>query len=84
MPEPALSCEEILKDPSTSGWLRGALSTALLRDPVDAANDAEVLAVVLGARAIARNDPALGNACSVTGESRPQPESETKASDPGR
>ncbi len=39
--------EDLLKDPSTSFWLRNALTSALSRDPVDAANDAEVLARVL-------------------------------------
>ena len=40
----------ILADPSASTWLRNTLSEALARDPVDAANEAEVLARVLGAR----------------------------------
>jgi hypothetical protein len=39
--------EDLLNDPSTSFWLRNALTSALLRDPVDAANDAEILARVL-------------------------------------
>jgi hypothetical protein len=39
--------DDLLKDPSTSFWLRNALTSALLRDPVDAANDAEILARVL-------------------------------------
>ena len=39
--------EELLSDPSTSFWLRNALTLALLRDPVDAANDAEILARLL-------------------------------------
>lgn len=42
--------DELLKDPSTSIWLRNALASALLRDPVDAANDSEVLARVLDSR----------------------------------
>jgi hypothetical protein len=42
--------DELLKDPSTSFWLRNALSTALSRDPVDAANDSEILARVLDSR----------------------------------
>jgi hypothetical protein len=42
--------EELLRDPSTSFWLRNALTSALLRDPVDAANDAEILARVLDSR----------------------------------
>lgn len=43
--------DEILNDPSASNWLREALRQALARDPVDAANDAEILSAVLAARA---------------------------------
>ena len=42
--------EDLLKDPSTSFWLRNALIAALSRDAVDAANDAEILARVLDRR----------------------------------
>ena len=45
---PTVSC--VLADRSTSSWLRNALSAALTRDPVDAANDAEVMASVLNSR----------------------------------
>ena len=41
---------EILKGPGLSTWLKVALSTALSRDPVDAANDAALLAMVLEKR----------------------------------
>ena len=41
----------ILADPAASYWLRDALRAALKRDPVDAANDAEVLREVLCLRA---------------------------------
>lgn len=41
---------KILQDPATSFWLRDTLTTALQRDPVDAANDAEVMNAVLAAR----------------------------------
>jgi hypothetical protein len=44
------SAETVLTDPAASVWLRAALRSALVRDPVDAANDAEVLARVLDAR----------------------------------
>jgi hypothetical protein len=44
------SIEDILRDPAASLWLTAALRTALERDPVDAANDAEVLFRVLDAR----------------------------------
>lgn len=46
-PEDLPSIEQILADPAASDWLKAALYTALSRDPVDAANDAEVLAKVL-------------------------------------
>jgi hypothetical protein len=42
--------EEVLRDPSASSWLKAALRSALERDPVDAANDAEVLARLLDRR----------------------------------
>jgi hypothetical protein len=42
---------QILNGPGTSHWLKNSLTTALDRDPVDAVNDAELLAMVLGHRA---------------------------------
>lgn len=42
--------EEVLLDPSASFWLKAALRSALARDPVDAANDAEVLVLLLDRR----------------------------------
>lgn len=42
-----LTPEQIAEDPAASLWIKDALKTALERDPVDAANDAEVLAAVL-------------------------------------
>jgi hypothetical protein len=42
--------EEILDDPSASDWLKGALRSALERDPVEALNDALVLAATLEER----------------------------------
>ena len=50
LPADLPSIEEILHDPASSLWLRNALRTALVRDPVDAANDAEVLARLLDRR----------------------------------
>jgi hypothetical protein len=47
--KPATSTQ-ILADPSASFWIKDALRAALPRDPVDAANDAQVLAQVLDAR----------------------------------
>ena len=41
---------QILNGPGTSYWLKYALTTALDRDPVDAVNDAELLAMILGHR----------------------------------
>jgi hypothetical protein len=42
--------EDVLHDPAASFWLTDALRAALARDPVDAANDAEVLARLLDRR----------------------------------
>ena len=42
--------ERVLCDPAASFWLKDALRAALARDPVDAANDAEVLARLLDGR----------------------------------
>jgi hypothetical protein len=41
---------EVLAAPSASFWLKLALRGALARDPVDAANDAELLAKLLDER----------------------------------
>ena len=40
---------EVLADAATSAWLKAALRDALRRDPVDALNDALVLAALLEA-----------------------------------
>jgi len=39
--------DQILGDPAASFWIKAALRSALSRDPVDAANDADLLAQVL-------------------------------------
>jgi 3'-phosphoadenosine 5'-phosphosulfate (PAPS) 3'-phosphatase len=44
------STEQVLADPAASSWIKQALQSALSRDPVDAANDAEVLAGLLDTR----------------------------------
>lgn len=56
-PEPSASLAEIdaefervLTDPTTSFWLKEALSTARRRDPVDAEGDAELLLNLLQVR----------------------------------
>jgi len=46
-----LKIQELLDSPCTSYWLKDALRSALNRDCVDAAADAEVLAAVLTLRA---------------------------------
>jgi hypothetical protein len=50
MPTSDIAGEEILDDPAASDWLKGALRTALERDPVDALNDALALAGALETR----------------------------------
>ena len=41
----------MLKDPSLSTWLVNAMTSAMERDPVDAANDAGLLSMILDKRA---------------------------------
>jgi hypothetical protein len=43
------TAQDILADQAASTWLRSALQSALERDPVDALNDALVLAAALDA-----------------------------------
>jgi hypothetical protein len=53
---------KILQDPTASDWLKQAINTALYRDPVDAANDAEILLTLLSERAAtALNNEILNN-----------------------
>jgi hypothetical protein len=42
--------EAVLQDPAASFWLKAALHSALSRDPVDAANESELLAQLLDRR----------------------------------
>jgi hypothetical protein len=42
-----VTIDEIFADPAASIWLKAALRSALSRNPVDAANDADVLARAL-------------------------------------
>jgi len=42
--------EEVLADPATSHWLKSSLKAAIERDPVNAANDADVLACLISDR----------------------------------
>jgi len=51
--EPALpTIPAVLADPAASSWIKRALSLALSVDPVDAANDAEFLALLLETRCV--------------------------------
>lgn len=59
MPRPHVpTADDVLADPAASTWLKNALSTALQRDPVNAANDAALLCFLLDKRA----DDALASA----------------------
>jgi DNA polymerase III epsilon subunit-like protein len=60
VPDASLSAEDLLADQAASSWLRSAVQSALERDPVDALNDALVLAEVLDAhlrRELGLEDP---------------------------
>lgn len=43
----------ILRDQSASYWLKESLERSLVRDPLDALNDAEILAEILKERFVA-------------------------------
>jgi hypothetical protein len=47
---PLPNSHEILADPQASEWLKSALKSAAARDPIDALNDALVLAATLEER----------------------------------
>lgn len=47
----APTVDDLMADPSVSRFLKLTLDAWLFRDPVDAANDADLLAAVLGRRA---------------------------------
>ena len=47
---PLSNSEAILSDPGASEWLKSALRSAAMRDPIDALNDAIVLAAALDER----------------------------------
>jgi hypothetical protein len=49
-PDDLPEIDEVLTDPAASSWLKTALSSALSRDPVDVANDSEILARLLDRR----------------------------------
>jgi hypothetical protein len=53
------AAEQLLDDPAASLWFKSALSAALARDPVQAANEAQVLAQILNRRA----DAVLKQSC---------------------
>lgn len=44
---------KVTEDPAASGWLKNSLIAAINRDPVDAAQDAEILCRILKLRAAA-------------------------------
>lgn len=59
--------DEVLNDPTISHWLKSALSSALNRDPLDVANDAEMLFLILSQRLgelfAEHTSPELQNGC---------------------
>lgn len=56
-----LTPEMIANDPAASFWLKQALASALLRDPVDAANDAAALVAALDHNAAVKLQEAVAN-----------------------
>ena len=51
-----LDLTQVLQNPGCSYWLKNAITESLKRDPVDAAADAEVLALLLTNRCTALFD----------------------------
>ena len=49
-PRTKLAIDKTLNDPSTSYWLAAAIKALMLRDPLDAAIDAQVLADLMAKR----------------------------------
>jgi hypothetical protein len=47
---PLPKSDAVLADPETSEWLKSALESAAIRDPIDALNDALLLAATLEER----------------------------------
>ncbi|MEI6747123.1 MAG: hypothetical protein WCL34_14255 [Methylococcaceae bacterium] len=45
-----ITIDGILNNPTTSEWLKSSLRGALVRDPLDVTNDAEMLFIVLSVR----------------------------------
>jgi len=60
--------EEALRHPGISHWLKDALRGAIDRDPVKAANDAQLLFDILDANACAAVERSLRHAQTVGGE----------------
>jgi hypothetical protein len=50
MNEELPTVDAVLEDPASSFWLRASIRTAVERDPVDALNDALLLAALLEGR----------------------------------
>jgi len=44
------TAEAVIEDPASSYWLKASIQTAIQRDPVDALNDALLLAALLDQR----------------------------------
>lgn len=53
--------EEVLRNPSTSIWLSMALQGAIRRDPLEAANDAQVLYQLLERRCTEYTPPEVSH-----------------------
>lgn len=68
----AIDYQALLTDPAASDWLRQTLASALTRDPVDVAGDAEIVAQVLRLRAEASLDELDLAATRPAGTAGPQ------------
>lgn len=64
---------EYLNDPSISEWLKQALRGAMQRDPVEAANDADLLRAILFRRALQVEPPDAPKRIDINGHEGTDP-----------
>lgn len=57
---PEISIAAVLNDPSASYWLKNAVKSSLERDPLDALQDAQLLAALMDIRLISMEHAAAG------------------------
>lgn len=57
--------QAVLDDPTTSDWLRNSIALGLMRDPADAAADAQILSDLLTRKAQERLSGAIAKLATI-------------------